>query len=444
MLRPHIVILGAGFGGMYVSKKLIRQVKKGKIDVTIVNRTNYFLFTPLLHEVATGGLSPRSVAEPLREVFAKTGVRVVQGTVEKIDTTTRTVFLKGNLGTCSLRYDQLVIATGAESNYYGIPGADRYTMSLKNLSDAYLIRNKVIDLFEQAILENDTVRRRELLSFVVVGGGATGVEVAAEMAEFINGMVHRYYYDTEGIDEDGSRPDEKRRCHPEEPSVTLIHTGKELLEQFSPRLRVAAQKRLMHNGVHLKLECTVTTVTKDGLTLSDGSTVRSSTIIWAAGVKPIIPYFEGIPPTLTGGRLAVDEYFRLLKHHNIFALGDVAAYFDQDSAALPGTPDKPTRPLPMLAQVAVSESRIVARNVLASVYEKPLKRFHYKSKGSLVSVGQWFAIGEIFSLGIAGRLTWWLWRTVYFFKFASWPKRIQIAFEWVLAVFYPRDITKLT
>ncbi|MEK7646384.1 MAG: NAD(P)/FAD-dependent oxidoreductase [Patescibacteria group bacterium] len=446
MSRPHIVILGAGFGGVYVARKLARAVKKGTVDVTIINRTNYFLFTPLLHEVATGGLSPRSVAEPLREVFAGTGIRVIQADIEKIDTTARTASLKGHINTCSISYDRLIIATGAETNYYGIPGAEMHTMALKNLQDAYLIRNKVIDLFEQAVLERDTLKRRELLAFTVVGGGATGVEVAAELKEFIDGMVRRYYRDTEGQDVDGSRPDDTKQCHPEEPSMTLVHGGKELLEQFSPGLRKAASERLQKNGITIKSGSTVATVTKSGITLADGSSVPSSLIVWAAGVKPIIPAFARAESvTAGGGRLAVDEYFRLLKHKDIFALGDVSGYIDQDAHAAPQDPTKPPRPLPMLAQVAVSQARIVSTNVLKSLDDDAtLSRFHYHSKGSMVSVGQWFAIGEIFSFKIAGKITWWMWRTVYLFKFSSWPKRIQIVFEWTLAIFYPRDITKLS
>jgi NADH dehydrogenase len=151
------------------------------------------------------------------------------------------------------------------------------------------------------------------------------------------------------------------------------------------------------------------------------------------------------PVAAGGGRLAVDEYFRLLKHKDIFALGDVAGYIDQDARAVSSDPSKPPRPLPMLAQVAVSQAQIVATNVVASLDDDAsLVKFHYHAKGSMVSVGQWFAIGEILSFKIAGKITWWMWRTIYLFKFSSWPKRIQIVFEWTLMIFYPRDITKLS
>lgn len=435
MLKPHVVILGSGFGGTYVAKKLVKHVAAGRIEVTIVNSTNYFLFTPLLHEVATGSLTPTSVAEPLREIFVNTGIRLAQGTVESIDRHNKSIKLAGH-SDCRLTYDYLVIATGATSNYYNIPGAEKFTFGLKTLSDAARIRSQIIDAFERAILTKDPLERASLLTFVIVGGGATGVETAAELAEFIRGMAKRYYGATKDCDFNDSRV-----CKPEEPVVHLVHMGKEVLEMFRPTLRQAAEKRLRHNGVVMHLSTSVTEVMSNGLKFADGTSVASNTIIWTAGVKPVIPHIEGEMPALVAGRLAVDEYFRVNGEPSIFALGDVAGYVDRDD--LEKDPTK-TKPLPMLAQVAEGEATIVARNIVSSIRQKPLVPFHYHSKGSMVSVGQWFAIGEIFSLHISGRFTWWLWRTVYLFKFASWKKRIRIGFEWALELIYPRDITKLT
>ena len=426
MLKPHIVILGAGFGGVYVARKLAPYVKKGEIDVTIVNKTNYFLFTPLLHEVATGGLSPRSVAEPLREIFAGTGVNIAQGTVEYVNAEKRMVGIANTIDKCAIPYDYLVIATGAETNYYGIPGAERFSYPLKTVMDAANIRSRIIDCFEQAMLAKDRSERMNLLSFAVVGGGATGVELAAELAEFVKGIVKRYYDATDDM-------------RPEEPCVTVVHAGTELLEMFAPSLRSAAASRLLDNGVTLQMASTVTSVTKDGLVLAGGMTVPASTVIWTAGVKPSIPHFEGQAPASEKGRLSIDGYFRLKGDERIFALGDVAGYKDVHKDEDEAT----ARPLPMLAQVAVAQAKTVARNLMASIDGKKLKDFHYHSKGSMVSVGQWFAIGEIFAFKIAGKLSWWIWRTVYLFKFASWQKRIRIVFDWTFDIFYPRDITKL-
>ncbi len=443
MLRPHIVILGAGFGGMYVARELKHLVKKGAIDLTIVNETNYFLFTPLLHEVATGSLSPSSVAEPIREIFAHSGVRIVQGTIGAIDRAARTVHILTDINSedthhrpaHDLKYDFLVIATGASTNYYNIPGADIFTYPLKTLADASAIRDRIIDSFEEAILCDDPALRARLLSFAIVGGGATGVETAAEVADFVDGLVKRYYNDTD------CRPDNPCRCAPEEPAISLIHTGPELLQMFAPSLRQAAEKRLRDNGVSLQLGSTVTQVSPHGLSLSNNTTVSASTVIWAAGVKPNVPRFEGDMPELTAGRLAVDDHFNLKGDERIFALGDMAGYIDADAPIPPG--GKGPMPLPMLAQVAVNQARVVAKNIRLSIKKKPLKTFHYHSKGSMVSVGAWFAIGEIFSMKIAGKLTWWIWRTLYLFKFFSWKKRLHIVIDWTLDALYPRDITKL-
>ncbi len=435
MLKPHIVILGSGFGGTYIAKQLTLYVKKGRIEITIINSTNYFLFTPLLHEVATGSLSPNSVAEPLREIFFGTGIRIVQGTVESIDRQKKSIKLVGHID-CALNYDYLVIATGATSNYYDIPGAEKFTLPLKNLLDAVRVRSQIIDSFERAMLTHDPVERARLLTFVVVGGGATGVETVAELAEMVHGMVKRYYSATKDCDFNDSRS-----CKPEEPSISLIHMGDQVLEMFNPSLRDAAEKRLRDNGVIMHLKTSVTEVTGQGIRLSTDTTISSATIIWTAGVKPIIPHFEGDMPALVGGRLAVDEYFRVNSDPHIFALGDVAGYVDRE--LLIKDPTK-TKALPMLAQVAIHEASIVAKNLVFSIRKKQLVDFRYRSKGSMVSVGSWYAIGQIFSFNNSGKFTWWMWRTVYLFKFASWKKRFRIAFEWTLQLFYPRDITKLT
>ena len=440
MLKPHVVVLGAGFGGTYVTKKLAKYVKKGLIDVTIVNKTNYFLFTPLLHEVATGSLSPTSVAEPLREVFSGTGVELCQGTVQSIDLGEHRVHISSSNGSRhTLPYDYLVISTGAKTNYYGISGAEKYTLPLKDLSDAVRIRTHVIDCFEEAIMCEDPVERARLLSFVVVGGGPTGVETVAELNEFIHGIIDRYYCKTHACDHD-------------ELKVTLINSGPELLQQFPATLRASVLSHLKSQGIDVRLDNAVNNVTPHTISLVGKTsgmiggideetveTIQTSTIIWAAGVKPVTLDLIGAN-NLTGvsssniagnSRLLVDEFFRLNGDERAFSLGDMAGAS------------------PMLAQVAVGQAGVVAANIIASIKQKPLKTFSYRSKGSLVSVGKWFAVGALYSRGgnphvIKGRFAWWLWRTTYLSKFASWKKRIRIMFEWTLQLFFPRDITKLT
>ena len=419
MIKPHIVILGAGFGGTYVAKRLAPLVKKRELDVTIINRTNYFLFTPLLHEVATGSLSPSSVAEPLREVFVGSGIELCQGIVESVNMRDCRIHITGAGKRHTLTYDRLIIATGAETNYYGIPGAEKLALPLKDLDDAARIRDRVIDSFEAAILRDDPAERSRLLSFAIVGGGPTGVELAAELSEFVKIMLDRYYSCTNHPLEDIPK------CSAEEPKISLIHTEKELLMQFPESLRKSAEERLRVNKVNLHLGVSVSAVTPHGLTLSNNTTISAGTVIWTAGVKAIIPDFTYIMPEMKAGRLVVDEYFRVSGSEKVFALGDVASN------------------APMLAQAAVQQAKIVANNVLASLSQGKFKTFEFKSKGGMVSVGSWFAVGEIFSMDIAGKFAWWIWRTIYLFKFLSWKKRIRIALEWTLAIFFPRDITKL-
>ncbi len=428
MLKPHVVILGAGFGGTYAAKRLAKYVKKGFIDVTIVNKTNYFLFTPLLHEVATGSLSPTSVAEPLREVFSGTGVELCQGSVQSIDLGEHKVHISSSGSRHTLPYDYLIIATGAETNYYDISGAEKYTLPLKNLNDAVRIRTSIIDCFEEAVMCEDKSERARLLSFVVVGGGPTGVETAAELNEFVHGIIDRYYC-------------KNHSCEHKEAKVTLIHAGTALLQQFPATLQESVGKHLTTKGVEIRLNSKVINVTSHAISVSskeaDGVTeevIPTSTVIWAAGVKPVTLDFVDANSTsisnsaisANSGRLTIDDFFKITGDDRVFSLGDIAGS------------------LPMLAQVAVRQADIVASNIIASIKQKPLSTLDFHSKGTFVSVGKWFAVGQISSRIIQGRFAWWLWRTIYLSKFASWKKRIRIVFEWTLQLFFPRDITKLT
>lgn len=412
-MKKHIVIIGSGFGGMEVAKRLKPKVRRGEIDVTVINRTNYFLFTPLLHEVATGGLTPTSVAEPLRDVFTRSGIRVAQGDVASIDVSAKKI----KVGTCEITYDIAVLATGAETNFYNTPGAEEFGIGLKSLNDAIRIRERVIDAFEHASLTKDAGARKKLLSFAVVGAGATGVELVAELAEFAEGIAKKYFADGSNC------------ITPDDVSVTLVNSGNELLAQFSPEMRKAAEARLRASGIAIKLGVQVKAVEVDGIVLADGSRIDASLVAWTAGVKPTIPTFLGQAPEMANGRIAVDATLHAKGADGLFVLGD--------SAALES-------PLPMLAQVAVAQGKAVARNLVARFEGRSLVPFVYTSKGSLVSLGQWFAAGTVGNMNLSGRFTWWIWRTVYLFKFASTKKRIRIAFEWTINLFYPRDITKLT
>lgn len=404
-----IIIIGGGFGGVYAARYLAKLAENSELEITLVNKSNYFLFTPLLHEVATGGLSPGSTLEPLREIFRDQNVNLLQTEVKNIDLAKKIVTTK--IG--KLNYDYLVLATGAETNYYGAIGAEKYSLGLKNMSDAIALCNKLIDSCEQAAQTDDVETRKKLLTAVVVGGGATGVELAAEIVEFWQENLENYYQDT--------------RIKKGEMRVLLVASSAELLPQFPPQLRQIAYETLTEKGVKIKTNASVTEVTAESVKLADGKIIAAQTVVWVAGVKAKNLTFTSsqTPETAPNGRLNLDPYLRLIGQENVYALGDMA-----------GTS-------PMLAQVAVQQGRTVARNIAAQISDKPLKIFRYRQKGLLISLGQWRAAGEILGLTLHGRAMWWLWRTIYLFNFLSWRKRFRIAAEWTINLFYPRDITRL-
>lgn len=416
MAKPHIVIVGAGFGGLYTARHLAPFVRKNKIDVTLINKTNYFLFTPLLHEVATGGLRPTSVSEPIREIFKNSGITIYQDTVSSINPKDKKV----TTGNCEIKYDYLVLATGAETNYYGIEGAKENTLGLKNLDDAVKIRSQIIDSFEKATLSKNEEDRKKLLTFVVVGGGPTGVETVSEIAEFAGEIKNRYYKG-------------EKRYHVKDISVCLVDTGDTILRPFNKKIQKIATQRLQKMGITLLLSKKVSSVKPQEIVFDDGNSISASTIIWATGVTPVPPKCIEHEPSILNGRMETDSFLRMIGISDVFVLGDTACVNQGENVPPP----------PMLAQVAVAEAEFVAKNIMATIKNKKLKNFIYKSKGTLVSLGQWYATGEVFSVVISGKIAWWIWRTVYLFKFLSWQKRFHIAFEWTLDIFYPRDITKI-
>jgi NADH dehydrogenase len=418
-LRPKIVILGAGFGGMYTFLNIRKQLSASEADITIINKTNYFLFTPLLHEVATGGLAHHQVVESIRSIIYKRSATLHVAEVVKVHTQERVV--ETTVG--RVPYDILVIATGASTAFYGIPGAAEKTLVLKSLHDAIAMRNRLIMAFEQAVETKDAAERKRLLTFVVAGGGATGVELAAEMTDLFFDTVRKFFCG-------------KIECN--EISIYLIAGDTELLKMFDPKVRNRAKTILTRKGVNIVFGKRVKSVDDDGVALDDGSRIDAETVLWLAGVGPNVPVTDvSLARDERSGRIFVDQNMRVVGQEQMYALGDVATVQNA--------------PVPMLAQAAVQAAPIVARNVISEVWAmrkgKPvvssrLRIFRFKSKGDLLSLGQWQAVGHVFNILWEGPIAWFIWRTVYLTKFASWPKRIKIAVDWTIDLFYPRDITK--
>ncbi len=407
----RVVVAGAGFGGMYTVRSLLSRFKGcDDIEIVVINKRNYFLFTPLLHEVATGNISPENIIEPIRSLLHN-NADLYCASVESISLRDRQVITDQGI----VPYDYLIIALGSETNFFDIPGAAEHAFTLKTLDDALKIKNQIIERVEKALRIDSQSERRKLLSFAVIGGGPTGVELAGELADFLWGTFRRYY----------------PAWLIAEISISLIHRDLELLPQFAPAIRRRALKTLLAKKVRVLLSQEVVSVAPDHIELAGGVQVEAGTTMWTAGVKPPPISFDRALETSRDGRLVVDEHLRLKGEETVFVIGDLACALDW----------RTHKPVPALAQVAVKQARHVANSLYRIVTRQPLDPFHYRSSGSLVSVGEWRAAGQFGPIHVWGRSTWWLWRAAYWFKLLSLNKRLQVGLDWLMDLFLPRDIS---
>lgn len=401
-----ILILGAGFAGVQVMSNLRRSLNQ-PADIVLVNETNYFLFTPLLHEVATGGLFPENVTMPLRPLAKKCGTKFIQARIKLINLNKKSVLTTAG----SLDYDYLVMALGGTTNFYQVPGAEKHSLTLKDLPDTLAIKSRIVQAFEEASVLSPA-DRVGLLTFTIVGGGPTGVGLAAEISDFILDAFKPYY---------------PARLLAEA-KIIILQKDNYILPQFSTQLRSRCLEELVKKGVAVRLNEAVTTISASDVTLMSGEVINSRNVIWTAGIKPNEVKMSPSPEAVKG-RLKVDQFFRLPEFPEVYVLGDLA-YFEQDGQSLP-----------MLAQVAHKAGKNVAANlgrVLAGWLPVPFK---YRHAGTLISLGSWWAAGEIGFAHFHGRFAWWLWRTIYLSKMPTWSKKLQIALDWTIDLFTARDLS---
>ncbi len=411
--KTRIVIVGAGFGGTYAYRHLHRLLHGQKdVTLTMINRENYFLFTPLLHEVATGGMSGENVIQPIREVLGCCVDDLICSEVRGISFESRTVHTRER----DVPYDYAIIALGSETNFYNVPGAEKHSFQLKSISDALALKNHFIDMFERASQTDDEAERQKLLTFVVVGGGATGVELACEMSDFFYGSLCRYY------------PLEKCR---DRVRIILVNQGAELIQQFPEKLRRRAYGKLTEKKVDVCLSTAVKKVERERVLLSDGRSIGSATSIWVAGIHPTAVSVDRKECQDASCRFVVNEALQSVVDPAVFAIGDIATF----------GPGK--QPLPQLAQVATKEAAVAAQNIVRAMRGKPLSAFTYKSSGSLISFGEWDAGASIGGVTLYGPVAWLLWRTVYLFKLHGLQKKIQVVIDWTFDLFKQRDISRL-
>jgi NADH dehydrogenase len=407
----RIVILGGGFGGIQTAMDLSRQLRKnGDTEISLVSDQNYFLFTPLLPQIASSNVDPRHIAQPVRDLRGSHNFRFVRASVSAIDLDRREVRVAGQVAPTALPYDNLVIAFGSRTDYFGIPGARENTWDFKSLEDAVVLRERVLDLCEHADHTPDPELRRRLLTFVVVGGGYTGVELITELHDLLFGYVARRY----------------RGIPREEIRLVLLEAGSEVLRGVHPKLAAHSRRRLARKGIDVRTNAAATKCFAGGVELKSGEIIHSDTVIWTAGVRA----HEIVESLSDGhdriGRAVVNEHLQLEGHPEVFIIGDSAAA----ASALDA---------PRVAPVAIGQGRIAARNIVHQMRGEPLESYKYVSQGMLVSLGMNYAVVNIAGLRFSGYFAWLFWNMIHLYKLVGLKKQLQVAVDWFLAFIFPRD-----
>lgn len=411
----RIVIIGGGFAGLHLVRALHGKLRDGEAEVTLLDRNNFHLFTPLLYQVATGELPPHAVAYPLRVPLAGPGWRFVRAEVEGIDLARRVV--RSSEG--EFAYDHVVVAPGSVTNDYGIPGVKEHSLTVKWLSDGRALRHRILSVFEDAGAEPDAEKRRALLSFAIVGAGPVGVELAASMRDLMDHTLRGIY------------PTIDFRT---EPHIALLDGADRILPQMDVRISRIATRRLAKLGVEIRLGTLVAEVRADGLSTRDGQSLRAATVIWAGGVRSS-PLLGGLDvPRVKDGRLIVDQFFRVGGRDDVLSFGDAAAF------------DYGGKPLPMLAQVAVLEAPAAAKNLAHLVRGEPLEPYVYKRKGDLVALGRTSAAAEFarpMQFVLSGIFAWTVWRANYLMQLVGTRNRGTLLVEWLLSYFSRRIVVDI-
>ncbi len=414
---PDVVVLGGGFAGVSAARELTRQLPEAKI--TLVNRTNFAVFTPLLTETAVGEIDMRHAAVNLRKISRS--VRFQQGEVEEVDLGNKKVKIRvgaKGLGLpeeqLELPYDHLVIALGSVTNFHHVPGAQEHSLGMKTLEDAANLYNHILGAFELANSLSDTAAQQRLLTFVVVGGGLSGVETTAAVNAFVRRLVLRY-----------------PKLHPSYVRVVLVHHGRRLLEELGERLATYAQQELEASGAEVLLGTEVSELATDHVQLKGGMKVHAKTVVWTAGVSPnpIVGRLD-VPKGDHGG-IRVDPYLSVPGHADLWAVGDCA-----EVPKVGGGTYAPT------AQNATREGRTVATNIALVSQGHAPRPFRYNPIGELALVGRRAAIADLKGIKLSGLPAWLLWRGTYLAKIPSGSQKLRVAADWLLEVLVGRDINE--
>ena len=406
---PHVVIVGGGFGGIEAAKALAGS----KVRVTLVDRRNHHVFQPLLYQVATAALNPANIASPIRRILrGRANVEVLLGEVEAVDLAHKTVQLADG----ELAYDYLILATGATHGYFGHDEWESNAPGLKSIEDALEIRRRVLMAFEAAEREPDTRRRREWTTFVVVGAGPTGAELAGALSEIAR-------HDLLG---------EFRHFNPARSRVILLEAGPRVLPSYPEDLSVKAQKQLEGLGVEVRVGTKVVGIDEEGVTTESGH-IAARTVLWGAGVKGSAVAKTLGAPLDPNGRVRVQPDLTVPGSPEVFVIGDLAA-LEQDG-----------KPVPGVAPAAMQGGKYAAKAILATLARKPRKPFRYDDKGSLATIGRHAAVAEIGKLHLSGFVAWVAWSLIHVYFLISFRSRVLVMLEWGwLYLFHDRGSRLIT
>ncbi len=410
MAPPHVLIVGGGFGGLNAAKALGSK----PVRVTLVDRHNYHLFQPLLYQVATAGLSAGDIASPIRALLAKhKNIEVVLGEVRGVDVKAKQLTVDGR----TLSYDVLILATGVRHSYFGRSEWERHAPGLKSLDDALDIRRRVLGAFEVAELEEDEAVRRAWLTFVVVGAGPTGVELAGALAELARHTVANDF----------------RRIDPRQSKVVLVEAGSRVLNGFDEQLAAKAQQALEKLGVEVRLNTQVTQVSDTGVHLGDAE-LPARTVLWAAGVEAEkLTRPQGVTVD-RAGRILVEPTLQIPGCADAYVVGDLAAFPAEGGSTLPG-----------LAPVAMQQGKHVARNILAKMKGESAQPFHYVNRGIMATVGRAYGIGQTGPFKLSGVIGWLGWLFIHLLFLVGFRNRLLVLVQWVWAyVTYQRGARLMT
>jgi NADH:quinone reductase (non-electrogenic) len=398
MSKPRVVIVGGGFGGLTAAQAL----KRAPVEITLLDRANHHLFQPLLYQVATAALSPGDIASPIRWILrAQKNVRVLMAEVTGIDLARRLVHADGD----ELPFDFLILAPGSTHAYFGHNDWARFAPGLKTLDDALGIRRRVLITFEAAERESDPIVQRRLLTFVIVGGGPTGVELAGALAEIARRALPRDF----------------RSIRTETARVVLVEAGPSILPSYPESLRSAARASLEALGVEVR-ERTAVTGVEDGLVRFGDETIEANTVLWAAGVAaaPLLKTL-GVPLD-RAGRVSVEPDCSIAGHPDVFVIGDAAAFAQHGSRLLPG-----------VAPVAQQQGKHVARTIVRSLRNQPREPFRYVDRGSMATIGRGSAIADFGWLRLSGFIAWLGWLFVHIMQLVGFRSRVVVFGEWAWA-----------